>query len=226
MHKIYFLDPTVRFDDKLVFANGMRTETKLCPLNTGLPSQHAMRQHWIRPLRLIGPVRRLTDFEWTVYRDILLEKDIVNKLQSSRFSGIEFQEAQLYTTTQTPIGREVFELKVNGWGGMAHPSSGVRLIEKCSFCGHSVFCGHANPGNLFDIDKWDGSDFFLIWPMPRYIFITNEVADFIRKEGYTGVNVRELHEFPKSIAGKYTPGHIEDWYEREKAVQILREMED
>ena len=78
---------------------------------------------------------------------------------------------------------------------------------------------------LFDIDKWDGSDFFLVWPMPRYVFITEEVAKFILKEGYTGVKIRELNAFPKSIAGSYSPGRIEDWYGIEEAAKILTELD-
>jgi hypothetical protein len=210
---IYFLEDDVKFDEKLVYESGMRIETRLCPLNAGQPSQHAMRQRWVRPLKVVGPVRRMSDFEWSVYGDILLEQDIIKKLRMAGFSGVEFHPAQLHTTTETPIGRQLFELRVTGWGGIAHPNSGIQIREKCSFCGRSVYSGHINAANLFDIDKWDGSDFFLIWPMPRYVFITSEVANFILKQGWSGVRIRELHKFPKSIADSYSPGHVEDWFD-------------
>jgi hypothetical protein len=224
MSKIYFLNSDVSFNDHLIYTNDMRMETTLCPLNAGLPSQHAMRQHWVRPIKVVGPVQRMTDFEWSVYNDIFVENDIVNKLQSTGFSGIEFRSAELYTTTETPIGRQLFELKVTGWGGMAHPSSGIRVQEKCPLCGRSVYRGHTSAAHLFDIDKWDGSDFFLIWPMPKYVFVTSEVAKFILKERYSGVNVCELGSFPKSIAGGYSPGHIQDWYDKEEAAKIITEL--
>jgi len=221
MCKIYFLDGDVQFNDKLTYASDMRIETTLCPLNAGHPSQHAKYQRWIRPIKVVGPVQRMTDFEWSVYNDVFVETDVVDKLKAAGFSGIDFSPANLCTTTETPIGRQLFELKVTGWGGMAHPSSGIRVQEKCRLCGRTVYGGQTNSANLFDIDKWDGSDFFLIWPMPKYIFITEEVAGFLLKGGFTGINIRELAAFPKSIAGGYSPGHIKDWYDQEKAASIF-----
>ena len=227
MPEVYFLGGDVRFDDKLVYASGTRMDTIPCPLNAGLPSQHAMRQRWIRPIKVIGPVQRMTDFEWSVFSDILVEEDIVAKLQTARFTGVEFQPVQLYTTTETPIGRQLFELKVTGWGGMAHPSSGIRVRETCSFCGRTVYTECTNPENLFDIDKWDGSDFFLIWPMPRRVFITEEVATFMRRAGFTGLKMCSLDSLSKSpslVKTGYTPGHVEDWYDGEKAAEILKSL--
>jgi hypothetical protein len=222
MMEVFFLDPSIRFDDKLEYVSGMRMETTLCPLNAGLPSQHAMRQHWSRPLKVVGPVQRMTDFEWTVFRDILIEEDIVDKLQSAKFSGFEVRPVELYTTTETPIGRRTFELKVTGWGGMASPESGIKVIKECPYCKRRVFSGFTNPHELFSSKMWDGSDFFVIWPLPKYVFVTKKVADFLVGSEYSGVCVKALAKFPKSVSGKYSPGHLSDWFEGQKISSILK----
>lgn len=225
MRKIYFLNPDVRFDDKLVYTEEMRMDTKLCPRNAGFPSQHAMYQRWVRPIRVIGPVQRMTDFEWSVYRDILLEEDIVKPLMSSGFSGIEFRPAELYTTTETPIGMGIFQLRVTGWGGIAPPQSGIRVMEECPQCGRKVFSGFTNPVRLFSVDAWDGSDFFIIWPMPKFVFVTKDVADWITRPEFSGVCVKPLADFPKPIAGGYSPGHLHDWFDDKRVTEIMSSLQ-
>lgn len=225
MQKIFKLNPTVRFDDQLVYVEGTRWETTLCPLNAGLPSQHSMRRLQPNPIKAIGPVVRMTDFEWTVYKDILLEEDIVRRLQSAGFSGCEFRPAELYTTTETPIGRQVFHLRVTGWGGKAPPASGIRVVEECPHCKRQVFSGFTDPNELFSIDDWDGSDFFMIWPMPKYIFVTSEVVNWIAKSEFSGVRAEPLDQIRKPILGTgFSPGHLHDWFDDERLAEIMSSL--
>lgn len=226
MHKLYFLEPAVRFDDQLVHADAMETETTLCPLNAGLPSQHTMKQRWSSPIKAVGPVRPMTDFEWTVYNDILVNRETAETFRSAGFSGMEFRPAEIFTTTQTPIGREVYELKVTGWGGIACPESGVHVVEECPRCKRQVFSGSTNPQKLFSLEAWDGSDFFIIWPMPRYTFITGRVADLISKFKFSGVRVNPLDQFPQSISGGYTPGHLHDWFDDKRLAEIIAQLDE
>jgi len=224
MPEIYFLEPTVRFDDQLEYVSGMEMEIALCPLNEGQPSQHAMRQRWRRPLKIVAPVQRMTDFEWTVYRDIIIEEDIVDSLKSADFSGVKFQGVELFTTTKTPLGRRAFELTAVGWGGMARADSGIHVVKECPFCKRRVYSGFKDPERLFSSEEWDGSDFFVIWPMPKYVFITRKVVDYMLKSGYSGVLVKPINKFPKSIAVGYSPGHLDDWFDGQKLAAIKRQF--
>jgi hypothetical protein len=104
----------------------------------------------------------------------------------------------------------LFEMQVIGFGGTARPESGVHVIESCC-CGHAVYSGYTCPGKLFDVDQWDGSDIFMIWPLPRYIMITEEVRSFLKRGRYTGIKIRKLSEIPPTIAGTLTPGNIADY---------------
>jgi len=162
----------------------------------------------------------MTDVEWTVFNDLIIEEDILDSLKSAKFSGVKFQPVELFTTTETPIGRRAFETVVTGWGGMAAPESGVRVIEECRYCRRRVYSGFTDPTRLFSPEAWDGADFFIIWPMPRFTFVTKRVADIIDRSEYSGVRVRKLDKFPKSIAGGYSPGHLADWFEGKKLAEI------
>ncbi|HXG59893.1 MAG TPA: hypothetical protein VNO22_00835 [Planctomycetota bacterium] len=55
-----------------------------------------------------------------------------------------------------------------------------------------------------DPSQWDGSDFFMIWPMPRYIFITEKVARLIQDEGWVGARIYPMEEL-KPCEG-FAPG--------------------
>jgi hypothetical protein len=221
MGKIYRLSSSLNVEDKLLYASSMQMKTKLCPAD----STHTIMSRWSRPLKVVGNPRPMTDFEWTVYSDAIVTEDVGRVLKSSGFSGFELKPVEFFSTTETPFGRDSLELKVTGWGGMASPGSGIRILKKCSYCGRSVFSEYTRKNNLFDIDKWDGSDVFLIWPMPRYIFVVEEVAKCVLNSGWSGVCVSEMNELPKLIAGTFTPGHIEDWYDKEKAAEILTEFD-
>ena len=75
-------------------------------------------------------------------------------------------------------------------------------------------------------EEWDGSDFFMIWPMPRRVFITKRVAAFLMSSNYSGIRVKQIATLRKAIAGGYSPGHIEDWFDGKQLAQVLRRFED
>src|SRR5205823_1838317 len=158
----------------------------VCPLKP----DHSTQQRWQRPLKVVGPVVAMTDLEWTVYSDIIIRDDIAAALRAARFSGAEYYPVELFTTTESPFGGRAVELRVFGWGGVAPPESGVRVLDECPHCKRQVFSGYSNPTKLFRIEEWDGSDFFIIWPLPRYVMVTERVRDHIQKAGFTGVRVR------------------------------------
>src|SRR5262245_48718290 len=130
MSKIYTLQPDISWKDHLLYT-GMKLETALCAYDP----QHTTKQAWPRPLKVIGPVVQASDFEWTVYLDIVVSRGIAESLKAMGFSGMRFLPVEFHTTTQTPFGREAYELNVTGWGGMAPPASGIRALEECPACG-------------------------------------------------------------------------------------------
>ena len=216
--KIFWLAPGVRFEDQLCYASTTKLETKLCPHRP----EHTMRSRWGRPLKVVGPVRPVTDFEWTVYGDVIVSQTMAEAFGKAGFSGVQLLPVEFYTSTETPFGRESVELRVNGWGGNAPASSGIHEIERCTYCGHRIFSGYSCPERLFNLEDWDGSDLFLIWPLPRYMMVTGRVRDFILDSKYTGVRLRRLAELPRVVAGTLTPGNLADWFDDERVHMIER----
>ena len=43
-----------------------------------------------------------------------------------------------------------------------------------------------NPEFLIDESQWDGSDFFMVWPLPRFIFVSNRGPRLICRHELTG----------------------------------------
>ncbi len=222
MQKIYWLSTNVRFDDQLRYASSMRLQTQLCPRD----SSHAILSRWTRPLKLLGQVQPMTDFEWTIYGDVIVSKSIVESFRKAGFSGIEFSPVEFYSSTETPFGRESLELRVNGWGGQALSESGVRVIEECSYCKRQIFSEYTDPEKLLNWEAWDGSDVFVIWPLPRFIMVTGRVRDFILDFKYTGVRLRNLRVLPHDIAGTLTPGNLRDWFDENRLQMLQRDCSD
>jgi hypothetical protein len=209
MRDVFWLSSTLAFDAKLEYTSFMRLETELCPLDP----RHASKSRCSKPLKVIGSVRSMTDFEWTVFNDILVNQAVIEGFQKAGFTGAAFIPAELFTTTETPIGREVFELKAIGWGGVAPEESGVRVIEECPFCKRQVFSIYREKAKLFNRRNWDGSDFFIIWPIPRWIMVSRRVRDHIVASGYSGVRARDLEDLPVGVVKTISPGQLNDWFD-------------
>ena len=79
------------------------------------------------------------------------------------------------------------ELVITGWGGVADPSSGITQLSKCTQCNRTVYSCFKHPEFLVDCSRWDGSDFFRIWPLPRHHFVSGRVAEAIRAVQVDGI---------------------------------------
>ena len=95
---------------------------------------------------------------------------------------------------------------------MAKSESGIRLDEakSCSVCGHLRYTELLNAEQLIDESKWDGSDFFMVWPLPKYVFVTERVVNVIREHHLTGVRIVPVSELKPSrhVIPGYSPGRL------------------
>jgi hypothetical protein len=82
-----------------------------------------------------------------------------------------------------------------------------------------VYSGLTTPESLFKERQWDGSDIFIIWPLPRFIFVSDRVARLLRAEEITGVQLTRLEELPQTPA-TLSPGRLSYWMPRERARQL------
>jgi hypothetical protein len=96
---------------------------------------------------------------------------------------------------------------------MAHPDSGVHLMDGYDYA-HPHYTSCECPEQFFDENQWDGSDFFMIWPLPVFIMVTEKVARWFRKRKVKNVRLvplEELHALrKKTLREKPSP---ENWPE-------------
>lgn len=97
-----------------------------------------------------------------------------------------------------------------GWGGIAGESAGVRLAEECPSCGFLEHSGVTDWSKVLDLDQWDRSDLFIVWPLPRYIMASEKAASVLEGSNLSGIRLTRLAEM-RPIEGSLTPGRVSSW---------------
>jgi hypothetical protein len=184
----------------------------LCPVNP----DHQGPGKRIPDLRVLLTSKRITDFVWTWSSECLVQDRVLQLLREQGFTGFEVRpvEARMKVREKEPDPCDdnpglradeatkvriptLWELVVVGWGGVAPAESGIGLMERCPGCGLEVYSDFTNASRLIDEKQWDGSDFFIVWPLPRYIFVADRVARFIRAQKLAGARLQRLDTLKK-----------------------------
>jgi len=182
-------------------------ESIVCPLKEG----HRGGEKRITDLHIVLLSKRITDFIWV--HECIIQDRVLKMFQEEGFTGFEVKPVQArmkrkykkaftadansteYEEIEIPT---LWELIVTGWGGIAPSESGVRLTEYCPGCGVLRYEGISNPFRFIDEAQWDGSDFFFVWPLRRWILITDRVAKFIKAHKLTGVQIEPIESIKTS----------------------------
>jgi hypothetical protein len=165
------------------------------------------------------PRGAVQDFVWTWYSERLLQDHVLELFRASGLTGFEVKPVKVkFKRVMDRKPPRLWEMVVTGWGGMAPPESGIRLIERCDGCGHTVYSGCTRPDKLIDYSQWDGSDFFIVWPLPKYIFVTDRVAITIRSNHLTGANLKSPDTL--DLSGGFSPGRLSHWMPEQRAREI------
>jgi hypothetical protein len=118
--------------------------------------------------------------------------------------------------TQLKNGRygpapELEELVVTGWAGQSPGASGITLEEYCRECGYTHYSAPTHPEHLIEESQWDGSDFFIVWPMPGHIFVTERVLQVATANNLKGAAFVPVSEM-RHLADGFTPGSLEHYF--------------
>jgi hypothetical protein len=193
----------------------MDLETVKCPVDEG----HQRAGKRLTDLSIRLPGRSIEDFVWTWYNECLLQDHVLHALEAERFRGFEVRPVKArFEVDRTEGPQRLWELVVTGWGGVAPPASGIKLLEHCNACHHTVYSGFRDAERLIDKNQWDNSDFFIVWPLPKYIFITDRVAQAIRRAGWTGVQITALEDMQRPSG--LSPGRLSNWMPDLRARQL------
>lgn len=199
-------------------------ETIICPLDKG--HQRAGKRLDNPPIAL--PSRKLDDFEWTCLTECLIQDHVLALLRESGLTGFDAKpvEARLKKPHAEPPPK-LWELVVTGWGGMAPPESGIRLIRSCEGCGSLRYSGVTDADQLIAASQWDGSDFFIVWPLPRFIFISDRAANVIRAARLKGAEIKpivSITEGSEFVIPGYSPGRLSYYLPEARAHDLGDEL--
>ena len=137
-------------------------ESVKCPINP--MHQHPGKR--LTDLTVVLADDEVEDFVWTWYSDCLVQARTLKLLHKCGFRGFEVRPVTARFKRSSARPPALWELVLTGWAGMAPVASGIRLDESksCLACGSLKYTGLVHPERLIDETKWDGSDFFMVWP--------------------------------------------------------------
>ena len=198
----------------------VHTDKVICPVEDG----HQRGGKRLTNLSVMLPGRATKDFVWTWYSECLLTDRTLGVFASQGFSGFEVKPVKAAFKRAQRKPPRLWELVVTGWAGMAPAESGIRLIEDCPACGLKRYSAWTNPERLVDAAEWDGSDFFMVWPLPGYIFVAGRVAQAIHEYALAGCALKPLADvvFPSGVIPSVGPGRL-SYYMPEKRARELGE---
>ena len=116
---------------------------------------------------------------WGWFDECLVHKTVLAEFKALGLSGYRLKPAKV-RFLDGRVSTDYSQLVVVGWAGLAPEESGIHLVKRCPSCLCAEYSGLANPEKLVDFLRWTGDDFFVVWPLPRYLLITARVADFLR----------------------------------------------
>jgi hypothetical protein len=181
-------------------------ETVVCPIHEG----HQRAGKRLTELSVRLPKEAAHDeFVWTWSSECLLQDHVVELFRANGLTGFEVKPVSVRLKNDDgEVRPKLWELVVVGWAGLTPAQSGIKIVSHCDACGHTVYSSFTTPEKLIDESKWDGSDLFIIWPLPRYIFVTERVVRLAREKNMAGVVVRPVRELPYRGADTLTPGRL------------------
>ena len=177
-------------------------ESVICPAY----SEHQRAARRSSPLALLQNPSAAA-FSWTHMGELLVRPEVYSELIRSGFTGFTSRSV-MRVDGKIPCSQ--LELVISGWGGYASPDSGVRLTKSCDSCGLRIYSCFQDSTRLFEPNQWDGSDLFVIWPMPRFVMATERFRMFVIENGLGGVGFTPIEEL--TCSGTLTPGNIRDWF--------------
>ena len=207
---------TPRWEGLAELARDMDFEQILCPTHEG----HRRGGNRIGALSVVVHPSRVGDFTFSWLSDVLISRRVLDIFAKHQVTGFEVKPAKIsYPATIEARPPDLFELVVTGWGGLAASAAGVKLIKSCQDCGKKTYT-IAEPSRLIDAAAWDGSDLFIVWPLPGYQFASDRLANILRQERVSGVKLIPAPQIPIERGAEVSPGPL-SWHMPERRAREL-----
>jgi hypothetical protein len=201
-----------------VVHGGNKYEPIVCSIN----KEHDRGGRRLNNLSITVEPRGVKDFTWAWANDLFLSRKAVDVFERQRVTGFELKPVTVaYPKGAKGSPPELFELIVVGWGGLPRKEAGLSLVSACPGCGHTIYA-ISDPNRLIDPEAWDGSDFFIIWPLPKFIFVSNRLAEIIRQEKLSGATLVPAETIPMRNGATLSPGQLSLWMGEERARELTQ----
>lgn len=178
-----------------VIASDMLDERVQCPIDPAhqLWSPRAQASRVNPEIHVeVRHSRRDQSMIWTwTGRHCLLHNNVLAQMATRGFTGYESRRAWV-RFRDGRLSDEYHRIAVRGWGGTARPESGVRIAEGCIGCLRKRYTPLLDPTQLINRSSWTGEDFFIVWPLANYIFVTRRVVEFLRETSVKSCEIRSL----------------------------------
>jgi len=195
-------------------------EQILCPAHEG----HRRAGKRIGALSVIVDPLHVDDFTFSWLSDVLVSRRVLDIFQEHRVTGFEVKPAKIsYPPLIKARPPDLFELVITGSGGLAAPAAGVKLVKSCPSCGLKTYT-IAEPSCVIATAAWDGSDLFFVWPLPRYLFASDRLANIIRQESLSGVKLIPAPQIPIERGDKLSPAPLSWRMSEERAHELERRL--
>lgn len=188
--------------------------TIICPISEG----HQRAGKRSSNLSILLPEPPIEDFVWTWSSECLVQEHVLEIFEANNFTGFEAKPAKARFKHLIENPPRLWELIITGWAGMAPPESGIKLVKSCPACGDLEYSGCTNIKKLIDTTQWDGSDFFIVWPLPKFVFVTERVAKIIRENHLSGAVFKSPAEL--DISDGFGPGRLSYWMPEKRAKEL------
>jgi len=175
-----------------------------CPKDPG----HQRGGKRLTNLSVVLPNGEVQDFIWTWQSECIMQARTLEILRSNGLTGFEVKPVVARFRKSIRRPPPLWELVVTEWAGCAKPESGIHLNDQasCHTCAHLKYTGLSNPRELIDKKVWDGSDFFMVWPLPRYVFVSERVVKTLQDHHLTGVQIVSASDL--KMTDGFTPGRL------------------
>jgi hypothetical protein len=185
-----------------------------CPLDPG----HARIGRFYSNLNVVIPCSPPADFLFTWVSQCLLQEHVIDVMERAGLTGFWTKPAKA-VLKKTGESVTVSQLGVIGWGGIVPSQSGIRMDESCPGCGWTHWSDLTNPEHLIQPQNWDGSDFFIIWPMPAYVFVSERVFRVYNESGFKGARFSKTFPVQGNGIG-FSPQRLSQFMPKERAHEI------
>jgi len=217
--KFYKLYKDRRYKTADWVESAVNLDSVICPIDPG----HRRAGKRSSNLAVALKSRRFGDFIWTWYSDCVITDRVAQIFRERKLTGFGLAPARVSLDTRglNDISLpKVWELRIEGWAGMAPQESGIKLDQYCPACGDLHYTNFSDPSKLIDVSQWDGSDFFMVWPLPRFIFVTDRVHKIIREEKLKGCTLIPVEQL--EVHGLYglSPGRLHHWMSEKRAREL------